>query len=131
MSGRGRAVQLPIYHARPMVPPSIVSGAVPVAHGLYRENVVKVWANVSVTPGLNDSFNMTSVADGGAGLVTVTFDRDFANTTYAIVGAGNNGSDTVVSFNSLAAGSATAQLINSDAAGRADAAFTFLAIGDQ
>jgi hypothetical protein len=59
----------------------------PVASGLYRENVCKGWANVSVsggTPTLNNDFNVTSITDGGAGLLTITWDRDFANTNYVV-----------------------------------------------
>ena len=118
-----------VYRITPIVPPSIVSGAVPVAHALYRENVPKVWANVSSTPALNDSFNMTSVADGGAGITTLTFDRDFANTTYAPVGSTTDGDD-YLSFVTFAAGSINAQTRN--AAGTLeDRAFAVVIFGDQ
>lgn len=124
-----RAVPPP-YYATPIVPPAIVSGAVPVAHGLYRENVVKAWGNVSITPTLNDSFNLTSVADGGIGIIAITFDRDFANTTYAITGNHLGASGIYVTFSSMAAGTINANTI-SDAGTATDAAFTFIAIGDQ
>lgn len=110
--------------------PETVSGT-PDQHALYRENVIKVWANVSVTPGLNDSFNMTSVADGGAGLVTMTWDRDFANSTYAAAANAAGGAfQDMLSFNSLAAGTMTVNIY--DHAGAAeDRAFTILVVGDQ
>ena len=119
-----------VYRITPIVPPSIVSGAVPVAHALYRENVVKAWGNVSVTPTLNDSFNMTSVADAGAGLTTVTVDRDFANTTYAPAGTISGGSPGFIHFDTFAAGSFRAQ--TRDSAGTStDLAFLMVIMGDQ
>ena len=100
------------------------------APALYRENVVKVWANVSAVPALNDSFNMTSVADGGTGIITITLDRDFANSTYAIVGSLTDSSNGSCNFGSLAVGSVIGR--TSDAAGTSvDAPFTFMAVGDQ
>jgi hypothetical protein len=63
------------------------SPGTPVASGLYRENVCKGWANVSVsggTPTLNNDFNVTSITDSGVGRLTVTWDRDFANTNYVV-----------------------------------------------
>ena len=59
----------------------------PVAHGLYRDNICKGWANVSVsggTPTLNADFNVTSITDTGVGLLTVTWETDFSSTNYAV-----------------------------------------------
>lgn len=112
-----------------VIVPAAVSGT-PAQHGIYQENVVKVWANVSATPSLNDSFNMTSVADAGAGLITITFDRDFANATYAVVGSATGTVTVDVAFDSLAVGSVVARTFN-EVGSLTDTAFTFLAIGDQ
>lgn len=118
--------------AKILVPASL-SGT-PVQHGLYQENVPKVWANVTITPTLGDSFNMTSVADAGAGLVTITFDRDFANTTYVVIGSSGGSTLTtdreIVSIDTLALGSARVSLLT-DASVLADVAFMFVAFGDQ
>ena len=59
----------------------------PVAHGLYRDNICKGWANVSVsggTPTLNADYNVTSITDTGVGLLTVTWETDFSSTNYAV-----------------------------------------------
>jgi hypothetical protein len=108
--------------------PAAVSGT-PAQHALYQENVPKVWANVSITPTLNDSFNMTSVADGGSGIVTITYDRDFASANYAVVATAHTDSH-YANITSLAAGSATVTL-RTDGNTPADQPFSFIAIGDQ
>ncbi len=59
----------------------------PVAHGLYRDNICKGWANVSVsggTPTLNADYNVTSITDTGVGLLTVTWETDFSSANYAV-----------------------------------------------
>ena len=59
----------------------------PVAHGLYRDNICKGWANVSVsggTPTLNADYNVTSITDSGVGELTVTWETDFADTNYVV-----------------------------------------------
>ena len=59
----------------------------PVAHGLYRDNICKGWANVSVsggTPTLNADYNVTSITDSGTGELTVTWETDFADTNYVV-----------------------------------------------
>ena len=61
--------------------------ATPTAHGLYRDNICKGWANVSVsggTPTLNADYNVTSITDSGPGELTVTWETDFANTNYVV-----------------------------------------------
>lgn len=65
--------------------PAAVVGS-PLQHGLYRENVVKVWFLAEATAGvfaLINSFNVASITDGAAGNFSITFDRDFANSDYA------------------------------------------------
>ena len=60
----------------------------PVAHGLYRDNICKGWANVSVsggTPTLNADYNVTSITDAGVGELTVTWETDFSSANYAVV----------------------------------------------
>ncbi len=103
--------------------------ATPAAGRLYRGNFVRAWGNVSITPTLNDSYNITSVADAGVGLVTITFATDFTNATYAAVGAISQGS-AVVGFDNFAAGTVRATL-SDNAAVLTDFSFTFMAIGDQ
>jgi hypothetical protein len=59
----------------------------PTANGLYRENICKGWANVSVSggsPTLNNDYNVTSITDSGQGQLTVTWETDFANTNYVV-----------------------------------------------
>jgi hypothetical protein len=73
----------------------------PVAHGLYRDNICKGWANVSVsggTPTLNADYNVTSITDTGVGLLTVTWETDFSSANYAVTATvrGSSGSRHIV-----------------------------------
>lgn len=65
--------------------PAAVSG-VPAQHGLFQENVVKGWLRTAGggTPTISDSFNVTSITDAGVGDTTITWDRDFVNSTYVV-----------------------------------------------
>ena len=92
------------------------------------QQAVKVWARITITPTLTDSFNVTSVADGGAGVVTVTVDTDFANTTYSVIPAVEV-PDYMCGY---AVSSATAFNITLDAheATSADQACSAIAVGD-
>ena len=86
----------------------------PTAHGLYRDNICKGWANVSVsggTPTLQADFNVTSITDSGVGELTVTWETDFASANYVVIvtlrpAAGNDHFlGTVDENNALATGS--------------------------
>lgn len=115
--------------ASPIVPASVVG--TPAQHALYRENVVKAWAQVSVTPTLNDSFNLSSVADGGVGVITVTWDRDFVNTTYSAITSAS-ASGYVTSVSAYATGTCTVNTQTIAGPGtQEDIGFSLIAIGDQ
>ena len=63
----------------------------PVAHGLYRDNICKGWAHISVsggTPTLQSDYNVTSITDSGVGELTVTWETDFSASTYALIPSG-------------------------------------------
>lgn len=118
-----------LQNNQPVVP-AAVSG-VPAQHGLFRDNVVKAWAAISVTPALQEEFNVASVADGGAGVVTVTWDRDFANTNYAVAGtAMANDEYLSAPAASQAVGSAQIRIQNFNGT-LADQPIVVMAIGDQ
>ena len=63
------------------------AAAPPVANTIYKDNIVKGWVtfNQTGTQAIVDSFNVTSIADNGAGDTTVTWETDFANANYAVV----------------------------------------------
>ena len=106
----GRATSLGGYT------PAANSTSPPAAHTLYRDNVPKFWLRCGVAADVTDSFNITSVADTGAGLVTVTIDRDFANTTYVVVGVPVAATmrSLQVDASGIAAGSFQADCFNGD-----------------
>ncbi len=73
------------YSGIGIIPCAASTAATPEQHGLYRENVVKGWCQVSANgTTINDSFNVASVTDTGVGDLTVVWDRDFANQTYVV-----------------------------------------------
>ncbi len=46
----------------------------------------KMWVNFNGSSfGVNDSFNVSSVTDGGTGQYTINIDTDMANANYAVV----------------------------------------------
>ena len=63
--------------------------ATPDIQRIYKENVIKAWATVTnngTTASLSDDYNMSAASRTGPGRVTVDFDQNMPNTTYAIVG---------------------------------------------
>lgn len=82
-----------------IIPCAASTAATPEQHGLYRDNVLKAWAFVTVAggvPSLTDSFNISSVTDNAVADFTLAFDRDFANATYAWCGVSATAGRTVV-----------------------------------
>lgn len=113
--------------------PAAVSGT-PAQHGLFRENVPKAWAYITLsggTPTVTDNFNISAITDNGAGDYTLTIDRDFTNATYAAAGmtiaAGSTGA---VAGYSQAVGTIRYQVV--DMAGTlTDFTHTIMLIGKQ
>jgi hypothetical protein len=65
--------------------------------------------NGTSTISLHDSFNISSVADGGTGIYTASMNNDFANVNYGWAGSGENANDgqngrsvTAISLGALA-----------------------------
>jgi len=54
------------------------------------QGIVKAWINFNGTGtiAINDSYNVAAIGDVGAGQWSITWDTDFANDDYAIVGSG-------------------------------------------
>ena len=112
--------------------PRAVSGT-PAQHGLFRENVVKAWAYVTVgggVPSVTDHFNVTSITDNGVGEFTLTWDRDFANATYPVAGV-VTGADCYIRTGAHAAGTLPYSVLIGTTAARADYSHTIIAMGDQ
>lgn len=91
----------------------------PAANTLYKDNVPKFWLRCGVAADITDSFNITSLTDTSTGIVTVTIDRDFANTTYVVNGLGVAGSYRIVIVDAtgIAAGSFQANCFTVDTNG--------------
>lgn len=118
---------------------TIVSAAIsgtPVQHGLYRENVPKGWVKVDTAGSVQNSFNVSSVGDTGTGILTVTWDRNFADIHYVInvtgqVNSGNARIGGVQGDTPPAVGSAILEIHN-ESATLADPTFWHVsAMGDQ
>jgi hypothetical protein len=116
-----------------------VSGT-PTANALYRESLVKGWLKCNFGGTISDSYNVSSITDAGTGLVTVTWDRDFANANYsvsAVVDAatpnpsGGVGFIATIVSSSQAVGSVQLQVYDQNG-GAADGTFLHvMAAGDQ
>jgi len=106
-------------------------GGVPVANAIYKDNIVKGWIRFDGTGtiSITDSFNVSSIADGGTGIYTLTWDRDFANNDYVV--AGSASVNRRVSISSFAVGSVVINIHDDAATFRDDAMISVIAIGDQ
>jgi hypothetical protein len=61
-----------------------------------QQGLCKVWADIDMTgtAAVDDSFNVTSMTDGGTGLPTITIANDFANANYCCAGMGPQGASS-------------------------------------
>lgn len=95
------------------------------------QGIVKAWINFngSGTVAINDSYNVSSIADGGTGIYTVNWDTDFANDDYAVTG----GHDTAgtIWFTSIAVGSVIVNCGNVSGTAQDKSGLYVIAIGDQ
>ena len=112
-----------------LVPPA-VSGT-PAQHALFRENVVKGWVNCNYAGTITDSFNVSSITDNAVGRTTITWDRDFANTGYAVVATVRSVVAMIVTVAVQAVGSIEADTFNSTFALADAVELQVVAIGDQ
>ena len=75
------------------------------------EGSAKVWINFNGTGTIatRDSFNVTSITDGGTGLYTVTIANDMGNVNYSTTGAAgendDSGGNRSLGLRAMAAGS--------------------------
>lgn len=111
----------------------------PRANVAYRAAITRAWAKVTVsagTPAIAASYNLTSITDAGVGLLTVTWDRDFASANYVVVATCENdgvaNSFAAISNGAFAAGALTnLASIDTAAAARDPASYSIIAIGAQ
>jgi hypothetical protein len=77
------------HHARmasnsPIIPAP--NGGLNIQNGLWRESIVRAWISCNYAGSTNDSLNVSSITDNGTGDTTITWDRDFANDDYVVLG---------------------------------------------
>jgi hypothetical protein len=110
----------------------------PDSNTLTKENIIKAWAHVtysSGTPTLADNFNISGIVDVDVGDLTVQWDTDFANATYALGGMvlGETAFVTIESATGLTTADADVTIVD-DTGTSIDpnpGAVTIIAIGDQ
>lgn len=77
---------------------------------------VKGWVNANTTGAaatINDSYNVSSITEGGAGAKTIAWDNDFSNTKYVVSCLAGNSEAVACYTTSLAAGSAVVVVTDS------------------
>lgn len=91
LTGQGSGVK-PIWEDKTVLPyltltTDLAGGTPDTFNTLYRDSIIKGWIgfNGTGTIAIGDSYNVTSITDHGTGDYTVTWDRDFGNTSYAVV----------------------------------------------
>jgi len=89
--------------------------------------------NGSGTIAINDSFNVTSIADNGIGLYTITWATDFADANYAVVSTAYlvGAKNPIVAISAIAAGTVQIDINNFDGAAVDPTVISIIAIGDQ
>lgn len=96
----------------------------------YHPGVAKAWGKINQagSQSMIVSYNVSSVADAGTGLSTVSFDTDFSGTGFVTVGSRENG---VITFNSPAAGSVRVDSRDYSGTEEDSGEVYFAAFGDQ
>jgi len=109
----------------------VASPGTPQANTIVKDNIVKGWIKFSGegTISINDSFNVSSIADTGTGSYTVNWNTDFANVNYACVVADTWYGLCIAS--SYAVGSIHIGTYGSNFAGLDLSDISVIAIGDQ
>ena len=81
-----------------------------------QQGLTKVWARVDQvgTQGIDDSFNLTSITDGGTAITTFTFANDMNNANYAVTSCAEYNS--MQGITAQATGSAGIAIMNASSA---------------
>lgn len=95
---------------------------------------IKGWINFNGTGtiAINDSYNVSGIVDEGTGDYTVTWDTDFANANYCVVGSCGDGTNSypLVNLWAIAAGSVRVKTPQVGSGNTDFAKICVLAIGD-
>jgi subtilase family serine protease len=78
----------------------------------FHPSAAKFWGELNVNGTVFTAYNITSVADGGAGIVTVTIATDFSSADWACLVSNSNSSSTLIratGYDAKAAGSVVVQ----------------------
>ena len=100
----------------------------------WHQGVAKCWLKANAAGTIQVSYNITSITDGGVGLITVTIGTDFSSVNYVIHGNALYSAiaePITVTANSQAAGSFTASGRQNDGTLRDPANWFFACWGDQ
>ena len=86
----------------------------PAANTLYKDNIICAWVIWDANGNILASFNVSSVTHPGNGRYVVTWNRDFASTSYAIFPSADSSGSTgkFVNFTSKVVGSFECQIAN-------------------
>jgi hypothetical protein len=102
----------------------------------HHPGVAKAWGYVTVsggTPTLVTSHNITSIADGGTGVLNVTIATDMSSASYAILCSAehDNAVESICRIDSQAAGSFVLRNVNTSGTEVDPPAWHFVVYGDQ
>lgn len=101
----------------------------------FHPAAAKCWIRCDAAGNIEASYNVTSIADDGTGLVTVTIATDFSSANYSVVGTAYEASTAdqlrVIGIAAQAAGSFQGKCCNSGPAKTDPVSWEFAAYGDQ
>lgn len=101
-------------------------------------SLAKAWASITWsagTPTLDANYNVSGIVDDGVGVITVTWDTDFANTDYAVIATAESAGQVTTTFigqSSKAVGSVGVQINRTDTGAAIDpTSLSVVAFGTQ
>jgi hypothetical protein len=96
----------------------------------FHQSAAKAWVKCDFAGAAQAEYNITSITDGGTGIVTVTLDTDFSGADYVVVASVFEGSATqraVAMIDTQAAGSVVLNIRDTDNGALVDGANLFVA----
>ena len=70
----------------------------------FHPSAAKAWLSADASGGINASYNITSIADTGTGILGVTIAQDFSSSSYVITTSARTGGSVVCCISAQAAG---------------------------
>ena len=78
---------------------NVSDGTLSIPTAYVTNGSAKAWVNYNSSMTIYDSLNISSLADNGTGLATISYSNDFANSFYSVPTGASDGAATATTFN--------------------------------